>query len=108
MADITFAQVVWAQNKEDEIPQANERFRRILESCSSNTLFQLLHFDLIEKGIDLSDYVFNNDWNTTVLKKVKEYIEEVTQVLQGDEFKKNEEAIKLVSKIISAQAREKK
>ena len=108
MADISFAQVVWAQNREDEIEQANERFRRTLAYCSSNTLFQLLHFDLIEKGIDLSDYVFNNDWNATVLKKVKEYVEEVTKILQGDEFKKNEEAMKLVSKIISAQAREKK
>ena len=108
MADISFAQVVWAQNREDEIEQANERFRRTLAYCSSNTLFQLLHFDLIEKGIDLSDCVFNNDWNATVLKKVKEYVEEVTKILQGDEFKKNEEAMKLVSKIISAQAREKK
>jgi negative regulator of replication initiation len=63
---------------------------------------------LIEKGIDLSDYVFNNDWNATVLKKVKEYVEEVMKILQSDEFKKNEEAMKLVAKIISVQARENK
>lgn len=101
MENITFAQVVWAQEREDEIKQANERFRRILESCSCNSLFQLLHFDLIERGIDLSDYVFNNDWNDTVLKKVKKYVEDVTEILQSDEFKKNKEAMELVAKVIS-------
>lgn len=108
MADILFEQIVWAQEREDEIKQADERFRRALAYCSRNTLFQLYHFDIIERGFDLSDYVYNNDWNATVLKKVKEYVEEVTEILQSDEFKKNEEAVKLVSKIISTQARENK
>lgn len=42
MADISFAQVVWVQDKKTEIEQIKERFKRIISTCMSNTVFQMM------------------------------------------------------------------
>ena len=44
MADILFEQIVWAQEREDEIKQANERFRRTLAYCSKKHIVSIVSF----------------------------------------------------------------
>lgn len=101
MADIKFEQAVFHKENEDEIAEVCEQFKKLISKCSADTIFQLSHFDLLARGYDLSDYVYNDDISSTTLKKLKEYVDELEKVIDDEDFVSLKETAEMVSKIMS-------
>lgn len=98
---VTFQQVVFVNEHKDELAELRERFMRISGTIIPNTLFQLKHWGLIEVCMDLGDFVRNGDWLPTLVKKVNEFIDDVTEILASDEFNQDEKVLQLMAKIQS-------
>ena len=74
----------------------------------ADTLFQLTNFDLIEKGIDISDYVINKDINSTTFDKMKKWSDNVECIINDEKFNETQKIIKTASAIVSQKHKNKK
>lgn len=102
MSTINFNQAVFQQQNHDEIQSVKDAFQeKFLGKAMRNTLFQFSHFDIINKGLELSEYIMNDDISQTTLKKLNEFLTELTDILESDEFNEGVVVAKEVSKIRS-------
>lgn len=103
---VTFQQVVFVNEHKDELAELRERFMRISATIMPNTLFQLKYWGLIEVCMDLGDFVRNGDWSPTLVKKVTEFTDQVTEILASDEFNHDTKVLQLLAKIQSKNLKE--
>lgn len=108
MADVNFNRVEFYQNNEDRINVAKRKYKIIMSKCGANTAFQLSHFDLLMRGYDLMDFANEEYWSEITLKKIEEYIDDVSDILNSSEFKSIQETLKICSKVMSSQIQNKK
>lgn len=100
MKTIGYEQAVYLSEHNEEIESVCEQYRLIMAKCSTDTIFQLSHHALLDKGYDLYDYVVNGDISETTLLKIKKFIEEAIEVIESEEFKSIKEISTIVASVL--------
>ena len=101
MADIHFNNVKFSQNHEDRIENVKREYKIIMSKCCSNTAFQLIYYDLVLRGYDLMDFAMEEYWSNVTLKKIEEYIDDVSSIVNSPEFKDIQEILKICAKVVT-------
>ena len=99
MSDIKYQTAIYLNQNQDLIKEVTENFRTLSCRIMSDTLIQLDNFNLIEKYIDLNDYVMNGDITETTIKKMIELMEETKSYLSSKEYEKKSDILKMYSQI---------
>ena len=86
--DAFYKQERFKQNNQDRIEKSVQRFQSLAPRVIANTLIQLLNYSLIDKFIEMSEFVHNNDINQTVLNKLDLLCDEAEEYLKSDEYNK--------------------
>lgn len=97
MADIKFE----VAKKIDESILEIKRFKEVFSKASANTVFQIRHFNLIDRGLYLYDYIMNDDITPTTIEKIKELRQDIEYFLNSSDFKELEDDSIELSEIIS-------
>jgi hypothetical protein len=84
--DAFYKQEEFKQNNQDRIEKSVQRFRALAPCVIADTLIQLLNYSLIDKFIEMSEFVYNNDINQTVLNKLDLLCDEAEEYLKSDEY----------------------
>lgn len=98
--DIRFEQAVFLQQNKDNIDCIVNEFKYICPKVMSNTLVQMTNPDLIQRIIDASEFVYNNDITPTSLKMIVDVIEESDEYVKRSDFIRCSNAIKDFSSIL--------
>lgn len=85
--DITFQNASYIIENKDEIKELIKKFKYLSPKIISNTLIQLENFELIEKYIDIAEYVYNDELTPTTIKKIRELINITTDYLNSSKYK---------------------
>lgn len=101
MGEIKFEQAVFLQEHKSEIEQVKEQWKRMAGKVISNTLVQLTNPDLIEKIVDVGEFVYNNDITPTSMNLIKRTLEEVQTYIHDDDFVQCEKTVCELSRLIS-------
>ena len=98
--DIRFEQAVFLQQNKDNIDCIVDEFKHICPKVMSNTLVQMTNPDLIQRIIDASEFVYNNDITPTSLKMIVDVIEESDEYVKRHDFIRCSNAIKDLASIL--------
>ena len=93
MADINFNNVKFSQNHEDRIENVKREYKIIMSKYCSNTAFL--------RGYDLMDFAMEEYWSDVTLKKIEEYIDDVSSIINSPEFKDIQETLKICAKVVT-------
>lgn len=78
-----------------------EEWNRVTSKVISNTLVQMTNPELIEKIVDVGEFVYNDDITPTSLNLIKETLEEVQAYVRGGDFVRCENAVKELAGLVS-------
>lgn len=95
--DINLKTAAYIVANKEEINHIVECFKSISSKVISNTFIQINNFDLIERFIDLSDYVYNNDITETSLNKIKSLLDDTNIYLSSQKYKECNEILKKIA-----------
>lgn len=84
--DVFYKQEAFKQNNQDRIEKSVQRFKVLAPKVIANTLIQLLNYSLIDRFIEMSEFVHNDDINQTVLDKLDSLCDEAEEYLKSDEY----------------------
>lgn len=76
MNEIRFEQAVFLQENRSEIEQVKEQWNRVTGKVISNTLVQMTNPGLIDRIIEVGEFVYNDDITPTSLNLIKRTLEE--------------------------------
>lgn len=83
----------------DETLQIVNDFKMAMAKSQSDTMFQLRHFNIIERCIEMYDYIVNDDLSKTTLEKMKGLTETINDIFKSEEYKKDKEDAIEIAKI---------
>lgn len=101
MNEIRFEQAVFLQENRSEIEQVKEQWNQVTGKVISNTLVQLTNPGLIDRIVEVGEFVYNDDITPTSLNLIKHTLEEVQGYVRGDDFVRCENAVKELAGLVS-------
>lgn len=101
MNEIRFEQAVFLQENRSEIEQVKEQWQRVTSKVVSNTLVQMANPELIDRIIEVGEFVYNDDITPTSLNLIKRTLEEAQSYVRGDDFVRCENAVKELAGLVS-------
>ena len=105
MSEIRFEQAVFLKENRSEIEQVKEQWNSVTSKVISNTLVQMTNPELIEKIVDVGEFVYNDDITPTSLNLIKRTLEEAQSYVRGDDFVRCENAVKELAGLVSRAVR---
>lgn len=99
--DITFQNVSYIIENKDEIKELIKKFEYLSSMIISNTLIQLDNFELIDKYIDIAEYVHNEELTPTTIKRLRELINQTTDYLNSSKYKELNSLLKKYTELNS-------
>ena len=101
MSEIRFEQAVFLKENRSEIEQIKEQWNRVTSKVVSNTLVQMTNPELIEKIVDVGEFVYSDDITPTSLNLIRRTLEEVQAYVRGEDFVRCKNAVKELAGLIS-------
>lgn len=56
---------------------------------------------MVLRGYDLMDFAMEEYWRDVTLKKIEEYIDDVSSIINSPEFKDIQETLKICAKVVA-------
>ena len=108
MNTMKFEQAVFLQENADEIAQIKQAWDRMAGSVISNTLVQITNPELIERVVEVGEFIYNDDITPTSLRLIKSTMLEVTEYLHSEDFAVADTAIRTVARLMRQSRRRNK
>lgn len=105
MNEIRFEQAAFLQENRSEIEQVKKQWKRVTGKVISNTLVQMTNPELIEKIVEVGEFVYNDDITPTSLNLIKRTLEEAQSYVRGDDFVRCENAIRELAGLVTRAVR---
>ena len=101
MNEIRFEQAVFLKENRSEIEQVKEEWKRATAKVLSNTLVQMANPGLIDKIIEVGEFVYNDDITPTSLNLIKDTLKGVREYVGSSDFTRCEQAIRTLSAVVT-------
>lgn len=101
MNEIRFEQAAFLQEHRSEVEAVKEQWEIITGKVISNTLVQLTNFQLIERIVEVGEFVYNDDITPTSLKLITSVIEDAQEYVGSSDFTRCEQAIRTLSSLVT-------
>lgn len=101
MNEIRFEQAVFLHEHRSEVEAVKEQFKRTIGKVISNTLVQMANPGLIDRLLEVGEFVYNDDITPTSLKLITSVIEDAQEYVGGSDFKQCEQAIRTLSALVT-------
>ena len=101
MDEIRFEQAVFLKENRSEIEQVKEEWGRATAKVLSNTLVQMANPGLIDKIIEVGEFVYNDDITPTSLNLIKDTLEDVRGYVGSADFIRCEQSIRTLSALVT-------
>lgn len=112
MNEIRFEQAVFLQEHRSEVEAVKEQFQMVIGMVISNTLVQMPPYhrtytlplanpELIDRMIEASEFVYNDDITPTSLKLIMRVAEDAQEYVGSSDFTRCKQAIRTLSALVT-------